>query len=61
MTGYAEVGAVQATASRSNGRLGSGTKLVMPVVAREMLVPFERVEDDGTERSPTSERRLAAA
>jgi len=46
ITSCAEVGAVQITASRSNGRLGSGTQPGMPVVAGEMLVPFERFEDD---------------
>jgi hypothetical protein len=33
----------------------------MPVVAGEMLVPFERVEDDWTERGPACERRRTAA
>jgi hypothetical protein len=61
ITGYAEVGGVPTTASRSNGRLGSGTVPGVPVVASEMLVLFERIEDDWTEPGPASKRRRAAA
>jgi hypothetical protein len=61
ITDYAEVGGVPTTASRSNGRLGSGTEPGVPVVASEMLVLFERIEDDWTEPGPASKRRRAAA
>ena len=32
----------------------------MPVVAGKMLILFERIEDDWTERGPASKRRRAA-
>jgi len=43
--------------SGANGRLGSVTSGGMRVVAGEALVPFKCVEDDWTERRPTSKRR----
>jgi hypothetical protein len=54
ITRCAEVGAIPTTASGSNGRLGIGTKQGMPVVAGEVLVRFERVEDNWTKRRPAS-------
>ena len=47
--------------SGANGRLGSAAEHGMRVVAREVLVAFERIEDDWTERGPAGMRRLAAA
>jgi hypothetical protein len=60
MTRDAEVGGVPTVASGSNGRLGCGVEPGVPMVASEMLVLFERVEDDWTERGPASKRRRAA-
>jgi hypothetical protein len=61
ITGCAEPGGVPGAASRSNGQPGSATVQGVPVVAGEMLVRFERVEDDWTERGPAGKRRLTAA
>src|SRR5258705_14021616 len=47
--------------SGANGRIGAVLSTECGPGAREVLVGFERIEYDWTERGPTGMRRLAAA